>query len=105
MRYIRWLLGKYPMPVYTVLWNISTDVGPRSNMAWLPTSDLGHIQEWAGFGIALAKMQEIARELFRYNNEVCLKVIRRQAASWTSQQAQSCLGSNFHSAKRAGVHF
>ena len=101
---IRWLLGQHAPPIYTVARNLGTNIASGSHMAWVPGPGLGHIQDRAGLGIALAETQEIKREIFRHDDQVRLKVIRRETARWTDQQARSCLGSNVRSAKHVGVH-
>ena len=77
VRDIRWLLRQRAPPIYTIARNIGTDIASGSHMTWVPGSGLGHIQNGAGLGITLAETKEIKREIFRQNDQVRLKVIRR----------------------------
>ena len=48
-----------------------------------PATRLGDIQDRAGLRIALAETQEIKRQIFRHDDQIRLKVIRRETARWT----------------------
>jgi hypothetical protein len=80
---IRWLLRQHAPPIYTVARNLGADVASGGNMTWVPGPGLSYIQDGAGLGITLAETQEIKREIFRQNDQVRLKVIRRESACWT----------------------
>ena len=101
---IRWLLDEHTPLIHTVTRHVNPHISSGGNMAWLPGPGFRHVQEGTGLGIAVTETQEIKRQNFRYDHQVRLKIVRRETARRTHQQARSCLGSNVHSANSVGAH-
>jgi hypothetical protein len=56
------LLDEYPIPVYTITWNVSTNIGTWRAFPWFGIPRVKHFKEWTGLGVPLAEEQKIIGE-------------------------------------------
>ena len=75
-------LAIFPDPV---LRDIVAQIGARTEQPWLRRTDIRHVKNRAGFGVALAKQQKIIGQVLRHNCQIRLYMALAESCRWPDQ--------------------
>ena len=74
MRHIGSFLGQLAVSVNAVARDVAGNIAVRRKLGKATLPGIGHFQQRAGLGVALAKQQEVPRQRFRQHHQISLSV-------------------------------
>jgi hypothetical protein len=81
------LLDEYTIPVYTITWDVRTNVGAWREFSRFGIARVEHFKKWTGLGVPLAEEEKIIGQDTWHHYQVGLRIARCQASRWTTPLA------------------